>query len=95
MPLKPAVDEALTMGGCEAVHTVIVSVVPKAIGTTQSVWTVGCSQISSPRGIYLRLERSAVAQFDAAWSLAHRCGLPLMKVSRSFSISSNASSASK
>ena len=24
MPLKPAVDEALTMGGCEAVHTVIV-----------------------------------------------------------------------
>ena len=24
MPLKPAVDEALTLGGCEAVHTVIV-----------------------------------------------------------------------
>jgi len=24
MPLKPAVDEALTLGGCEAVHTVVV-----------------------------------------------------------------------
>jgi len=24
MPLKPAVDEALTMGGCEIVHSVIV-----------------------------------------------------------------------